>query len=82
MDGVNGLCPDGIDGAVLSGVEASAGRCGGTLHGFARGWLRAYHPDHRLTLGSANVGDMVGLGCTADVNVDLIVSLHWLYGAG
>src|SRR5438477_3244037 len=35
----------------------------------------------RIALGPAGVGRLVGLGCPADFNSDLGVSLHWIYFA-
>ena len=62
-------------------LEASAGRPRGQGGGADRRRLHAARPDHRLAVGQADVGHLVGVGRAADLGADPVLPLSRLYRA-
>ncbi len=62
------------------GVAASAGRCRAQGDGADRGGVRLPVPAHRLALGPADVGHLLGVGRAADLDAGAAAALSRLAG--
>ncbi len=82
LDGELRLWPDGAGERRRADLAPSARRHRGAGGGAARRRLHPALPGHRLALGQAHVGHLVGLGRAAHLGAGAVLPLSRLYRAG
>ena len=79
MDGNVSLCTDGCVRRSRMGIQRALRLDDGDRDFHDRSNLYIYFAGHRISVGPARLGSLLGLGCSNDFHADLDVSLYRIY---